>query len=219
MLDRWALKVVAPPLQYAAGYFNRRGWKADWVTAVAFCIGLGVLPALYLQMYWLALLCIVLNRIGDGIDGTLARMTRVSDGGGYLDIVCDFIFYGAVVLGFALADPVHNGLAAAVLLFSFIGTGSSFLGFAIMAERCGVENIVYPQKGIYYLGGLTEGTETLICLVLFCLLPSHFTLLAYVFSFFCLTTALSRLIGGYLLLRRVESGSLLEKGRFLCNND
>ena len=219
MLDRWALKLVAPPLQHAAGYLNSRGWKADWVTAVAFCIGLGVLPALYLQMYWLALLCIVLNRIGDGIDGTLARMTRVSDGGAYLDIVCDFIFYGAVVLGFALADPVHNGVAAAFLLFSFIGTGSSFLGFAIMAERCGVENIVYPQKGIYYLGGLTEGTETLIFLVLFCLLPSHFTLLAYVFAFFCLATVLSRLIGGYLLLRRAESGSLLEKGRFLCNND
>jgi phosphatidylglycerophosphate synthase len=211
--------MVAPSLQHAAGYCKRRGWKADWVTAVAFCIGLGVLPALYLQMYWLALLCIVLNRIGDGIDGTLARMTRVSDGGGFLDIVCDFIFYGAVVLGFALADPVRNGQAAAILLFSFIGTGSSFLGFAIMAERCGVENIVYPQKGIYYLGGLTEGTETLIFLVVFCLLPSHFPLLAYVFAFFCLATTMSRLIGGYVLLRRVESGSLLEKTRFLCNND
>lgn len=219
MLDRWALKMVAKPLHLAASSFKNWGWKADWVTLGAFCVGLGVLPALYLRMYWLALFCIAVNRIGDGIDGTLARMTRVSDSGGYLDIVCDFIFYGAVVLGFGLADPQNNSMAAATLLFTFIGTGSSFLAFAIMAERRGVENIVYPQKGIYYLGGLTEGTETLMCLVLFCLLPDHFVLLAYGFASFCLVTAVSRLAGGYLLLSRAESSSVVEKDLFLCNND
>lgn len=219
MLDRWALKIVAKPLHLAAGRIKRWGWKPDWVTAGGFCIGLGVLPALYLQMYWLALICIGLNRIADGVDGALARMTEVSDGGGYLDIVCDFIFYGAVVLGFGLADPLNNAMAAATLLFTFIGTGSSFLAFAIMAERRGVENIVYPQKGIYYLGGLTEGTETLIFLVLFCCLPNLFALLAYVFACFCLITVASRVVGGYLLLGRAKNGSLVEKGRVLCNND
>lgn len=219
VLDRWALKMVARPLELVSKRFKSWGWKADWVTVGAFCVGLGALPALYLGLYWLALLFIVLNRIGDGVDGTLARMTEVSDGGGYLDIVCDFIFYGAVVLGFGLADPLNNAIAAATLLFTFIGTGSSFLGFAIMAERCGVKNMVYPQKEIYYLGGLAEGTETLISLVLFCLLPNHFALLAYVFAFLCLLTMLSRLVGGYLLLGRVNSGSVVEKGRILCNND
>ncbi len=68
------------------------------------------MPALYLHLYWLALICIVLNRFGDGLDGALARMTRATDGGGFLDIVLDFIFYASVVLGFALANRTPMGL-------------------------------------------------------------------------------------------------------------
>ena len=159
------------------------------------------MPALYLHMYWLALICIVLNRVGDGIDGALARLTHTSDGGGFLDIVLDFIFYSSVVLGFALAEPLRNGLPAVVLLFSFIGTGTSFLAFAIMAERRGITSITYPHKGIYYLEGLTEATETVACFVLFCLFPASFPLLASVFAALCLVTTLTRLLGGYLALR------------------
>lgn len=164
-------------------------------------IGLGVLPALYFQCYVCALFCIIFNRIGDGVDGALARMTHVSDGGGYLDIVLDFIFYASVVLGFALADPQENSMAAVLLLFSFIGTGSSFLAFAIMAEKRGIENIIYPHKGIYYLEGLTEATETITCFVLFCLFPMHFSVIATVFAVLCLVTTFTRVVGGYSSLK------------------
>jgi phosphatidylglycerophosphate synthase len=201
MLDRWTVQVFKKPLGALAGRLKRSGYSPDQVSFIAFAVGIGALPALYLHMYWLALICILLNRIGDGLDGALARMTKTSDAGGFLDIVLDFIFYSSVVLGFAVAAPEANGLAAAVLLFSFVGTGSSFLAFAIMAERRGIENIVYPQKGIYYLTGLAEGTETLVCFVLFCLFPVHFPLLAYVFATICLVTMLTRVIGGYFALR------------------
>jgi len=149
----------------------------------------------------LALVCILLNRLGDGLDGALARMTGASDAGGFLDIVLDFIFYSLVVLGFAVASPEVNSLAAAFLLFSFVGTGSSFLAFAIMAEKRGIENIVYPHKRIYYLTGLAEGTETFLFFILFCIFPASFPLLASVFAFICLLTTLTRVIGGYLVLR------------------
>jgi phosphatidylglycerophosphate synthase len=129
------------------------------------------------------------------------RLCVVAAAGGFLDIVLDFIFYSAVVLGFALANPEANGLAASALLFTFVGTGSSFLAFGIMAERHGIVDIIYPHKGIYYLGGLAEGTETLVCFVLFCLFPAHFPLLAYCFAAVCLVTMLTRVIGGYLILR------------------
>jgi phosphatidylglycerophosphate synthase len=201
MLDRWTVQVFKKPLGALAGRLKRSGYSPDQVSFIAFAVGIGALPALYLHMYWLALICILLNRIGDGLDGALARMTKTSDAGGFLDIVLDFIFYSSVVLGFAVAAPEANGLAAAVLLFSFVGTGSSFLAFAIMAERRGIENIVYPQKGIYYLTGLAEGTETLVCFVLFCLFPDYFSLLAYVFATICLLTMVTRVIGGYLALR------------------
>jgi phosphatidylglycerophosphate synthase len=201
MLDRWTVQLFRKPLNLLAGRLKKSGYGPDQISFSAFAIGMGALPALYLNMYWLALICILLNRIGDGLDGALARMTKTSDAGGFLDIVLDFIFYSSVVLGFAIAAPEANGLAAAVLLFSFVGTGSSFLAFAIMAERRGIENIVYPQKGIYYLTGLAEGTETLVCFVLFCLFPAYFSLLAYVFATICLVTMVTRVIGGYLALR------------------
>lgn len=203
MLDRYTIRLFKNLLTRLALVVLRLGGKPDQITITAFFIGLLVLPALYFQNYWLALLFIAINRIGDGVDGALARMTETSDAGGYLDIVLDFIFYSAVVLGFALAEPEKNGLAAAVLLFAFVGTGSSFLAFAVMAERRGIENIVYPNKGIYYLGGLTEGSETIICFVLFCLFPSFFAVLAFLFATLCFITTLTRIVGGYLSLRKL----------------
>ena len=48
-------------------------------------------------------------------------------------------------------------------------------------------------KSLYYLGGLTEGTETIIFFVLFCLLPDWFPTLAYVFAAGCVITTTSRI--------------------------
>lgn len=201
MFDRYAIKILKEPLSRCASLLHAKGVGADQVTIVSFFIGLGVVPALYFQCYGCALFCIVVNRLGDGIDGALARMTQVSDGGGFLDIVLDFIFYAVVVLGFALADPEQNALAAVLLLFSFVGTGSSFLAFAVMAERRGLENIIYAHKGIYYLEGLTEATETILCFVLFCLFPLYFPVIATVFAVLCLVTTVTRVIGGYYSLK------------------
>jgi len=201
VLDRYAIKILKQPLFLCASVLKSLGARPDQVTVVSFLIGLLVVPALYFQCYGCALVCIIANRIGDGIDGALARMTRVSDGGGYLDIVLDFIFYAAVVFGFALANPGQNGLSAALLLFSFVGTGSSFLAFAIMAERRRIESITYAHKGIYYLEGLAEATETITCFVLFCLFPSYFPVIAYVFAGLCLVTTTTRVVGGYLSLK------------------
>ena len=58
-----------------------------------------------------------------------------TDLGGFLDIVLDFIVYAGMVFAFAVADPGANALAAAFLLFAFMGTGSSFLAFAMMAAK------------------------------------------------------------------------------------
>lgn len=202
MFDRYAIKILKGPLESCARFFISKNVSADQVTVISFVVGIMVLPSLFLQCYGCALVLIVLNRVGDGIDGALARMSGVSDGGGFLDIVLDFIFYAAVVLGFAVADPGRNALAAALLLFSFMGTGASFLGFAIFAERRKIENIVYPNKGIYYITGLTEGVETITCFLLFCLFPAKFAVIAYGFAALCLVTTATRVVGGYFTLKR-----------------
>ena len=202
MLDRWTLPLMRKPLHMGASFLYRHGVKADQVTLAGFIIGIFSLPALALHWYGATLVCIVVNRLADGLDGELARLVGPSDAGGFLDIVLDFIFYSSVVFGFALAEPDNNSLAAAALLFSFVGTGASFLSFAIMAERCGIEKTGYPGKGFFYLGGLAEGTETFLVLILFCLFPRSFSLLAYSFALVCQVTVLTRVAGGYFLLRQ-----------------
>jgi phosphatidylglycerophosphate synthase len=202
MLDRWTMPLTQKPLRWLARGLARAGVRPDQVTLVAFAVGMLALPLLALEIYWAALIAVALNRLGDGLDGALARLTEsTSDAGGFLDIGLDFVFYAAVVFGFALADPAANALAGALLLFAFIGTGTSFLAFAIMAGRHRLERPRFQRKAFYYLHGLTEGTETVMALMAFCLWPEHFPWLATLFAAACMITTATRLWGGYVTLR------------------
>ena len=201
MLDQWSLKIVAPMLRGSAEYLYDKGVKANQVTITGFFVGMSVLLLLSFELYYLAIAAIVFNRVCDGLDGAIARQAGASDAGAFLDIVLDFIFYAAVVFGFALANPEQNALAAAFLLFSFMGTGSSFLAFAILAQKRSIPNMQYPNKGFYYLGGLAEGTETIIFLVLICLFSQWFCYLAIGFGLVCWITTITRVVGGYYSLQ------------------
>ena len=176
------------------------GVRADQVTITGFLLGIVALPLLASQQYTWALVFILLNRLLDGIDGEVARLTIATDRGAFLDIALDFVFYATIPLGFALANVTENALAAAVLLAAFVGTGSSFLAFSLMAQKRKLHAQKFPSKGLYYLGGLTEGAETIAVFVAFCLWPDLFTPLAYGFAFACGLTTLSRWLQGWHLL-------------------
>ena len=176
------------------------GVRADQVTITGFLLGIVALPLLASQLYTWALVFILLNRVLDGIDGEVARLTIATDRGAFLDIALDFVFYALIPLGFALANVTENALAAAVLLAAFAGTGSSFLAFSLMAQKRKLHAQKFPSKGLYYIGGLTEGAETIAVFVAFCLWPDLFTPLAYGFAFACGLTTLSRWLQGWHLL-------------------
>ena len=112
--------------------------------------------------------------------------------GGYLDITCDFLFYGAVPFAFVVADPAANGLAGAFLLLSFYVNGTSFLGFALLADRHGLRSEGRGKKALYFTGGLLEGAETIAFLVLLCLLPQAFAPMAWVFGGLCFLSSTGR---------------------------
>ena len=196
MLDRLALPLFAAPHRIVARACVRIGLSANAVTMLGAAIGLAALPALATLHFGWALALILINRFLDGVDGTMARMTVATDRGAFLDTVCDFLFYAAVPLGFALADPLQNALPAAVLLASFIGTATTFLAFAVAAAKRGLHSPAYPNKGFYYLGGLTEGTETILLFCAMCLWPQHFAWLAYGFAAACAVTTVTRLYFG-----------------------
>jgi phosphatidylglycerophosphate synthase len=194
MLDPFMRRLIDPPLNLAGRGLARGGVSADAVTIGGFVVGLAAVPLLAAEQYGAALVLLLLNRLSDGLDGAIARQVGATDFGGFLDIVCDFIFYAAFVLGFALARPEANALVATFLVLSFVGTGTTFLAYAIIAAKYGAT--VPPQKGkaFYYLGGLTEGTETIAFFVALCLLPDQFVPLALMFGALCWITTASRVM-------------------------
>jgi phosphatidylglycerophosphate synthase len=202
MLDRTANAALMPLLNAGARALARAGIGADAVSVVGFVVGLAGGVAIALQAYALGLALLLASRLADGLDGPLARLTQPTDRGAFLDITLDFLFYASVPLAFALAHPPANALPAAVLLAAFMGTGSSFLAFAVLAQKRGIASSDYPNKGLYYLGGLTEATETLVCFVLMCLWPQHFAAFAYGYAALCVLTIATRIVGGARVLSR-----------------
>lgn len=204
MFDKLLMPLTHKPLKHVAKALERYAIKADYVTITGFLVGMVGVLAISLEAYLWGLFAILLNRVLDGVDGAVARLSGTTDAGGYLDIVLDFIFYSGVVLGFALANPDVNALAACFLIFTFMGTGSSFLAFAIMAEKHQITTLEYGKKSLYFLGGITEGAETIAFFVAMCVWPQYFIYLAVVFGVLCLITTLTRILAAYSTIRKAE---------------
>ncbi|KAF0103542.1 MAG: ynjF [Rhodospirillaceae bacterium] len=192
MLDPLLRRWIGPPLDQAGAWLAGRGVTANAVSLTGLTVGLAAVPLLAFGHYGAALLVILLNRLLDGLDGAVARHGRPTALGGYLDIVCDMVFYAAVPVGFALARP-ENAVWAALLLASFVCTCASFLGRAVLAAGRGeTDPGTRGRKSFFHAPGLIEGTETILAFVLFCLLPGIFPWLAGAVAALCLWTAAAR---------------------------
>jgi len=172
------------------------GVTANQVTMIGAAFGLIAAGCVAAGLFYPALWFVIANRVIDGLDGAVARASRSSDFGGYLDIVSDFIFYSAIPMAFAVAQP-ETALAAAFLIFSFLGTATSFLGFAILAEKHHVTTQIRGIKAFYYLGGLTEGTETILLFLAMLVWPDYFSPMAIIFGIFCWVTTGTRIYAAY----------------------
>jgi phosphatidylglycerophosphate synthase len=197
MLDRAATTLLKPLVNGLAKVLKRHGVRANQITVTGFLIGLIAAVLIANSAYLTGAAAIFISRLCDGLDGAVARLTHPTDRGGFLDITLDFLFYASIPLAFALSDPARNALPAAVLLAAFVGTGSSFLAFAVIAAKRGLTSLDYPEKSFYFLGGLTEATETLAFFAAMCFWPAHFIELAYVFALLCGVTVLTRLWWGW----------------------
>ena len=197
MLDRAAAALIKPAVDRHARLLVRRRISANRMTLLGFALGLLAAILVASGNFQAGAGAILLSRLCDALDGAVARQTEVTDAGGFLDIALDFLFYAAIPLAFAFADPARNALAAAVLLAAFIGTMSSFLAFAVLAAKRNMSNLAYPDKSFYFLGGLTEATETLVFLIAMCLWPQRFAQLAYVFAALCAVTTATRIWWGW----------------------
>lgn len=193
MFDRYLLPVSKRFLTPLCRLLKKFNITANQVTWMAFLMNPFLFWAIYKGFFGVAVILLLANRIFDGIDGILARMTEKTQKGAFIDLVFDYVFYATIPLAFAFYDADKNALWAAVLLASFILTATTFLAFAASKTKQNEVSGDYPEKGFFFLGGLTEGVETIGFFLAFCIFPDFFPILATIFAFLCVVTFFYRL--------------------------
>ena len=193
MFDALLRPVINPALNRIGRAIARAGITANHITLAGALAGFGAGVVIGFGQYLPGLALILFSRLLDGLDGAVARATRPTDFGGYLDIVCDYVFYLAVPLGFAFADAQHLPYAL-ILTASFTLTAVSFLAFAAIAGRRGLTTEAHGPKSFFYNTGLAEGFETIAAFVLMCLLPHQFPVIASLFAALCVATVVQRTV-------------------------
>ena len=201
MLDGAARRLIGPRIERLGAALATHNFTADAVTYAGFAIGLLAAGAIAAEFYAIGLALILASRLCDGLDGAVARHSTQTDRGGFLDIVLDFAFYGAIPIAFVLANPEANAVAGAVLILSFYVNGATFLAYSLMAERRGLIGEARGPKSLYFTTGLAEATETIAVFCLFCLFPHAFAPIAYVFAAACFVTAAARIVLAIKLFR------------------
>ena len=102
MLDAVIRPHIDKPLAVVAKQAVALGVSANTATALGFALGVAAAALVAGELYWAGLAVFLLSRFCDGLDGAIARQTKLTDLGGYLDIMLDFIVYAAMVFAFAL---------------------------------------------------------------------------------------------------------------------
>ena len=190
---------------YAKSYnfFNSAGTKlgnmgvnANWVSWIGFIIGIFAINFLAMGMYGWALAAILLNRFCDALDGAIARATKITNFGVFLDATLDYIFYGGVIWGFALGGA---GTAASVcfLMFGFSAAACSMLAYSVIAYKMNSNQELNLDNSPFYLAGIAQGSETFVVLVILCLFPSWFVPLAIVLGVLSMVKAFSIIVAAY----------------------
>lgn len=173
------------------------GVSANFVTILGFMIGIFAINFLSLERYGYALICILLNRLFDALDGAIARNSKVTDFGVFLDATLDYIFYAGIIFGFALANPFQNAVAASFLLFAFAAAACAMLAYAVIAYKNNSNQKLELEQSPFYLGGIAQGFETLIALIILCIIPGWFLQIAIVLGILCLVKAFSIMVTAY----------------------
>ena len=200
MFDARIRPYIDPPLNAVATRLARMGATPNGLSIAGAIAGVAAGIAIAVGQFGLGFVLILLSRASDGLDGPVARQTKSSDFGGFLDVVCDYAFYTSIPLGFAFSRP-EWALPAAFLLAGFLMAATSFLGFATLAAKRGMETSAQGKKSFFYLGGLAEGTETIVVLCLAALFPAWFTMLAYGYGAVCILTVVGRVLIAAQLLK------------------
>jgi phosphatidylserine synthase len=185
MLDTAIRARIAPGVDTIAGGLDRRGVTPGALTATGLLLGAGACAAAAFGRWEWALILWLANRALDGLDGAVARRHGPTDLGGMLDFLADFVVYGGFVVAVAIAEPGAR-VACTVLLAAYLLNNVALLSFASLIEK---RRLVFgDERSLRFTSGLTEGTETIIAYVMFCLLHEHAAAVAWAFATMVMVT-------------------------------
>lgn len=190
-------KKLHKTIEWLGKKLAKSGVSANVTTIIGFAIGMLAINFLALNLYFYALLCILVNRLFDALDGEVARNSKTTEFGIFLDASLDYVFYTGVIFGFALANPYQNAVAAAFLLFAFASSACAMLAYAVIAYKNKLSAKIILDKSPLYLGGFMQGFETFVAIVVMCLLPSWFLEIAIFLGILCLVKAFGIMVTAY----------------------
>lgn len=178
----------------------RLGVTPNHVTIVSFVLAL-VAAALIADGRSVAGLAIwILSRIGDGLDGVLARdAAPTSAFGGYLDITLDMAGYAAMVIGFAVADPAL-WLAWLAVLAGYVVVITTTLALSDAARRPG-RDLSVTNRTFQFTPALTEAGETSVMYGLWVVFPQYVSWLVWVWVAALAITIVQRTVLAWRQLR------------------
>lgn len=179
MLDAPIRKILGPALDGSATRLADAGIGPAPITGLGLLIGIGACVAAALGAWIAALAMWLANRVLDGLDGPVARLRGATDLGGMLDFLADFVVYAGFPVGVAIAIPDAQ-LAVCALLASYLLNNVALLSFSSVVER---RRLAFgDERSLRFTAGLTEGTETIICYCVVCLVPEHAGSIFWVFT-------------------------------------
>jgi phosphatidylglycerophosphate synthase len=188
---------VIRPLAHALG---RRGIAPVHVTVAAFLIGAAAAVLIAFGRPYLGLATWLLSRVGDGLDGTLARETnQTTPFGGYLDITLDMAAYSAVVVAFAVVHP-HLGVEWAMVLAGYVLVITTTLALSDAAGVLG-RQVSETDRTFQFTPGFAEAGETNIVYGLLVLFPEYVRPVAWIWIALLAATVAQRTYAAARMLR------------------
>ncbi|PKL15560.1 MAG: CDP-alcohol phosphatidyltransferase [Spirochaetae bacterium HGW-Spirochaetae-5] len=176
----------------------------NMITLLSFGFGLVSIYFIIEKSLMTALVFWLLNRIFDGLDGTVARITgQSSDFGGYLDIVLDFIVYSAIPVAFVFSTQLQeNYFILSVLLSSYYVNAASWMYLSSILEKRNLGATSNNEMTTITMpSGIADGTMTIIFYTLFFIIPSQLKLLFAVFIILVLISIVQRMVWAYVRIR------------------
>lgn len=200
MIDTELNKIFKPILDVSAKKLLKFNVTPNSITFIGFFFGVFCFYSIVNAMFFYAFIFLFLNRLCDGLDGALARLIGETDIGAFYDIVLDFLFYSLFPISFIFLN-IENAYSICFLLLSFVATQTTFLASAWIIEKNKMLILENQKKSFFYIGGITEGFETILCFVMMLLFYEYINYIAYIFGILCWITFITRVISITKLLK------------------